>query len=674
MRIKNLSIKNFRLLQNIDNLDLENDYTIIVWRNNSWKTSLSELFKKFLNEWKFQFEDFSINSYKAFKDSFDLYKTILLEEDEEQKLIISDNFINKIPKIELWIILIIEKGDNPSILPWLDLNDESNEYNILLEYTFKDVFKFYNKAFENITDNDFTKFIKKNFDWNFDIRKFFIDSTWKKQEIKIDLKNIFKSDFIGAQRHLDDNSSDKNKTLSKVFETYFRKNNGDKTDTLNTVLDTMNDNLNKEYESFFWSLHTDLQAFWYPWLWNNDKKIKLKSELESSEILKWNNSKIYYSHDENDLPESYNWLWYSNLIYIILQFAYLNWEFCNLTPNPEFQVLFIEEPEAHLHPQMQQTFIKQIKAFIKEKKWNIQIVITTHSSHIVSSSDFSKIRYFHKNIDKWTEIKNLSNFTDTEENKRFINKYLTLEKSDMFFADKLIMIEWMVERILLPLFINKIDEKITIEEEKLSHQYISIIEVWWAYSHKFENFLNFLWIKTLIITDIDSVKEELKFKTDWTPYLNSEWIQKKNNISCKVSEWTKTSNYTLIKWLPWKENLNDLNLLKEEWKIKDNFRVAYQIEENWVIWRSFEDSFIIANSDKLANFEDKKDKEWNVINKSEILEKKFKNLDKDSILSTWHYDIISNNEKTDFAFDIMMLEDFEVPKYIKEGLIWLSKN
>jgi len=35
--------------------------------------------------------------------------------------------------------------------------------------------------------------------------------------------------------------------------------------------------------------------------------------------------------------------------------------------------------------------------------------------------------------------------------------------------------------------------------------------------------------------------------------------------------------------------------------------------------------------------------------------------------------IDKNKKKTDFAFDIMMLDDFNVPKYIKEGLIWLSK-
>ena len=215
----------------------------------------------------------------------------------------------------------------------------------------------------------------------------------------------------------------------------------------------------------------------------------------------------------------------------------------------------------------------------------------------------------------------------------------------MFFADKLIMMEWMVERILLPIFIQNVDDSIWDIKEKLSSQYISTIEVWGAYAHKFEKFLKFLWIKTLIITDIDSI-----------------WSDSKK---CKVSEWNKTSNYTLIKWLPGKEQLSDLISLPSDDKENSNLRVAYQIEENWNIWRSFEDAFILANPDVLEKFNDPNLK---------ILFKKFNLLDKAEILSDWHYNMISDKEKTDFAFDIMMLEDFNVPKYINEGLIWLSKK
>lgn len=49
MKIKKISIMNFRLLQNVT-LSLENETTVIVGRNNSGKTSLTELFRRLLSD------------------------------------------------------------------------------------------------------------------------------------------------------------------------------------------------------------------------------------------------------------------------------------------------------------------------------------------------------------------------------------------------------------------------------------------------------------------------------------------------------------------------------------------------------------------------------------------------------------------------------------------------
>ena len=678
MKIKSLNINNFRLLEDIPNFELNLNHTIIVWRNNSWKTSLTELFKKFCGESnKFQFDDFSLNSHTNFIESVKRYKEYKIIDDwnTEEKENKEKDFKESIPKIELNIKFILENWDD-KIGFTDDLDDNYKEYNLLLELSLNQSINF----FENIpiyilVDNKkFIKYLKEKFEWNFSIKINKQDSTWKITKCNHALNNIFNVNFIDAQRHLDDNSNDKNKTLSKIFELNYNSNNEiDKKDSLKNTIDKTNNDLDKEYITFFEILQKDLKEFWYPWLWNNDKELKLKSELNIDKLIKGDNAKIYYNQWTSDLPESYNGLWYSNLIYIILQLIHFNWEFEKINPRPQFQLLFIEEPEAHLHPQMQQTFIKQIQKFIDKKNWNIQIVITTHSSHIISSSEFDKIRYFIKK-DNWTDIKNLWLFID-DENKQFIKKYLTLEKADMFFSDKLIMIEWMVERILLPSFVKKIDEGLlknnsSIDSEKLlSTQYISTIEVWGAYAHKFKKFLEFLEIKTLIITDIDSVDkktidEKKALWLSWDKTKFDDWKYKKY----KVCEAKKTSNPILKSWIPEKEKLSELNILSEEEKEINNFRVAYQIEENWNIWRSFEDAFILANSDNLSNFS----KEW-----FEILKYKFNTLAKKDIEKKWYYEVAEyidkNKKKTDFAFDIMMLDDFNVPKYIKEGLIWLSK-
>ena len=96
----------------------------------------------------------------------------------------------------------------------------------------------------------------------------------------------------------------------------------------------------------------------------NLQQLVIKSHFEPKAILR-NNTRLFYNHDENELHESYNGLGFSNLIYIVQQFLIFYKQFnSNKGVAPAFQLLFIEEPESHLHAQMQYIFIINIKEFI----------------------------------------------------------------------------------------------------------------------------------------------------------------------------------------------------------------------------------------------------------------------------------------------------------------------
>ena len=70
MHIHKVTVRNFRLLADVE-LVLEDQTTLIVGRNNSGKTSLSEAIRRFLVDQspKFQIEDFSNASYDGFCDA-----------------------------------------------------------------------------------------------------------------------------------------------------------------------------------------------------------------------------------------------------------------------------------------------------------------------------------------------------------------------------------------------------------------------------------------------------------------------------------------------------------------------------------------------------------------------------------------------------------------------------
>ena len=669
MKIKKVEINNFRILENVT-IDLDDDITLIVGRNNSGKTSLTEIFHKFFSsdKSKFRFEDFSLSSHANFASANILYTEYVSANeagDEEDVLFEKlDKFKNALPKIETNIYIEYTEKDDGNLASLsnflMDLDIDRKDALISCEYNISEPEKFFKVFNTNAAEynNDIIEFIRKNL--HFFEKKFYsVDSKNIDSKSLIenpsDIENIFLPRFITAQITVDDHSDDNSKGLSRGFESYYKHNkNEDKgAKKLKTSLDETAVELDENYKVFFKSIFDDLENFGVNTGVNRKElELEIKTHFEVEKVLK-NNANLFYRHDEKLLPESYNGLGYSRLIFILLSIlSYYEEQVKRKTP-PNFSLLFIEEPEAHLHPQMQQTFIKNIRDFIKKKEWNVQIIITTHSSHVVADCGFEGIRYFDKS-EKKIEVKNLTKFKKNivikegnDNTIKFLKQYMTLYNCDMFFADKIILVEGTVERLLLPEMIKK-------EAKDLMNQYLTTIEVGGAYAHNFKEILEFINVKTLVITDIDSIDKSQK--------RSACEVSKEDNIL--------TSNQTLVKWIPKKEKIVELLACLEENKIDKKSRVAFQIPEisDGKCGRSFEEAFIIKN----ASIFSANAKEISTVSIFKVADNS-SNKTTEVILAE-SYTIAGNiPKKTDFAFDIISLDNWEVPTYIKEGLEWLQK-
>lgn len=682
MRVESAHIKGYRLFED-ETISFDESTTIIVGRNNSGKTSFVELFYKFFGSdklAKFSVDDFSRKQYKSLQEAADAWQQSHNSAGEESQDTLKSHeneAFGKLPEITLEIEFSYNDDESATPLADLILDLDPERHDALLSCRY-----YIEKPQEFLTDfdksrhDDIIEFTRRRMS-HFKCEYAAIDKEDHSNRRSLQLSDVYKAlscDFIYAQTLFDDTALDKGHGLSKGFEQYYNKiaDNEETLDQLENAIESISKQLDSEYATLFKSIFDDLNTFGVNGM-SALQTVAVRSSFKPETLMK-NSTKVFYQDETGQyLPEAHNGLGFTKLIYIVLQFVSFLKAHEKKTPIPGTSLILIEEPEAHLHPQMQSVFIRSVAKYIESKKWDAQLVITTHSSHIIAESGFKGIRYFKAGSQARLsgtvacneggaslQIKDLTTFrnelkdNNEEDTVRFLEQYMELRRCDMFFADKIILIEGTTERLLLPKMIEKVDALMGNTNSPLAHSYISVIEVGGAYASKFRELLQFLEVPTLIITDIDSIDPN------------------NSNQKCKTSTSDAvTSNTTLKSWLPKHKNITDLldkNTLEMQLE-SNNVRVCYQTpeEDGTTVGRSFEEAFILANAEifekqasetsHASKFRPDKHRYYTAV---EIREQS--------------YDIAGKvTSKSDFAFDILMLNDWKTPKYIEEGLKWLAQ-
>lgn len=384
------------------------------------------------------------------------------------------------------------------------------------------------------------------------------------------------------------------------------------------------------------------------------------------------------------LPEDSNGLGYQNLVSIVFALMSFRDKWMKVGKasksadpedalRPPLHLVLIEEPEAHLHAQVQQVFIKQAYDVLRKhdklkdaKDLRTQLVVSTHSSHLAHEADFASLRYFRrlpvKAVGGSVPVSCVVNLSETfgsgEETGRFVKRYLKATHCDLFFADGAVLVEGPAERILVPHFVRKRDQY-----EYLRRCYITWLEIGGSHAHKLKPLIEHLGLNTLIITDLDS-KDAAGASVP--PVRGSS---------------LKTRNETLKTWIPAAEDLDTLFDKKpDEIVLNDpsryGIRVAYQqpISVNFktkegieALANTFEDALVYENLDLFQKMEG-----------TGLMGRIRKSLDAATDLGDLAARMLADlakGGKAEFTMDLLdsdEIDTMKVPAYIDSGLLWLA--
>lgn len=729
MRIIQVDVQNYRKLKSC-RIAFSEQKTVFVGANNSGKTSAMDALMALLKRSKrktISTKDFTLSNWSKINRIAQEW----IEAKKEDALNLAvEAWHPHVPSLDVWIhVEDHEVHYISNIIPTLDWTGGRLGVRLIFEpSSTEELYKAYKAAHKSARDTEgrsklklwpvaMREFLEKKLHAHFTVNAYILDPARADEKdpqplpaesTPIDgdpFEGLFRIDIINAQRGFFDPNSDEgskqNRKLSAQLGEYYERHlnpsdlpDPSDLDALKSI-ESAQIEFNKKLKESFRASIGELEKLNYPGF--SDPKIQIFSDINPLDGLK-HDAAVQFNLQSADgdpsdvsrcLPEQYNGLGYQNLISMIFSLIRFRDEWMQVGKagkrNEEkerfiepLHIVLIEEPEAHLHAQVQQVFIKKSYDVLRnhtnlksKTEFSSQLVISTHSSHIAHEIDFVSLRYFKRNAAKGSgeipsaEVINLSTtFGEEEPTAKFASRYLKTTHCDLFFADAAILIEGPAERMLVPHFIRK-------EFPDLDRCYISMLEIGGSHAHRLRPLIETLGLITLVITDLDSMTKAV------TDPDTGKTTTKSTKFRPERGKGYVTGNDTVKSWAPIKTDLDAVLDVSSDAKVKDSVvRVAYQQEmevelsgkKTAVIPYTFEDSLVLSNLEF-----------FNALDSPKGLIKKLVEATSlptpGEVCEAMFTALSANSKKAEMALELLYSaepEKLAAPAYISEGLEWLK--
>lgn len=561
MYISKIKVKNFRNFKDFE-VNFNDGINVIIGSNNSGKSNL----------------------LKTLAIIFDSGTSKKLEMDDFCKYIDRQEIIDTPPKISIEITITksnnekedVTNEDLSVIANWLTKLEDNYEAKLTYEFFLPEKFHdAYKERVKELELNQIWKVIKQEY------LRFYTYKIWAGELENfqlVDSESLQKFDFqfLDAIRDVErDMFSGKNTLLKDIldfFLDYDIKTSNDHTDVKKAKLKAERDKFAQYAKPLIENIDQRIQSGKSKILqYIQDTGASFKNlipnfEGEISETEIYNVLRLIVEHETGEkIPVTHNGLGYNNLIFMSLLLAKMqvNTSQQYLDNNAKvYSLLLVEEPEAHLHPSMQYKFLKFLSNNIQDNQVR-QIFITSHSTHITLATSLDNI------ICLYTDSNNQTiagypakTFEGNDSSKKYVERFLDAVKSDMLFAERILLVEGIAEQLLIPAFAQYLDKS-------LEDHHVSVINVGGRY---FKHFLQIFdktknghLPKTVVcITDTDPTRKKTnqaysskcypyEFNVDpneytytQNPFLSDTNYSDNISIHTQIVEQSSTFEYELV--------------------------------------------------------------------------------------------------------------------------------
>ena len=618
--------------------------TLIVGKNNSGKSTVIQALIKLIKSNKFISSDFN---FKYLKELLSSYAT-----DKDNT-----------PSIEFKIVIGIDKNNKDlitNLIPFFTLgNVEKGELVIFAKYEVVDKVLFEDHMTTSVLSAEENTRLKKMLQL-IDDEEFLLNYYNSNME-KVDgfkLGSLIEITPIAANNiHSEQCLSE---AFNKIVEYRYEKviepaNRESIQDKINEINKSLTETIDGQHTSYINASLSKIVS-------KEKLQVVLSADLTFKKLMS-NLIKYEYVERGINIPENQFGLGYTNLMMILASLIDYMEKYPDTSFNSKVNLIAIEEPETYMHPQMQEVFIKNINESIatlfeeKQKNVNSQLIITTHSAHIVNSkihsgNTFNSINYITiKNgcskVVALNDDKIVEDTVTKEENLKFLKTHIKFKVSELFFSDAIIMVEGVSEYSLLPYYVE--------QKKELDKFYISVFNINGAHALVYTKLLKLLDIPVLIITDLDIKRSETEKK-------------KYKQISTLAKR--KTTNETIKAFY----NNDDLGSIPEFLQ-NDNVYVVYQTKIGRYFPTSFEESYILTNynndllNEVLKNL------------KPKLFTERIKSDSKNNQKNSYWWQVKLSNDKSQFSNAVLynlIVSDRKslpvMPKYISKGLEYIEKS